>query len=401
MTGRFPVLLVHNRYRESGGEDAVFAAEARLLREYGHDVHELLFDNHDIPADPGLAAKLRLGAAAIWSREAARRVAAAVNDHRAAIAHFHNTFPLISPAAYGAARDAGAAVVQTLHNYRLLCPGALMYREGRPCESCLGRTFALPAIRHGCYQQSRPHSAVTAAMLATHRLRGTWRRDVDAFIALTQFARDRHIAGGLPAARIAVKPNFVASPPPPTDTHRSGVLFVGRLVESKGVETLLEAWKSMPPGHVLSVAGDGPVRPAVEAAAGPSIRMLGRLSPDDVRTAMERAAALVVPSTWYEAFPVTVLEAYAAGLPVVASRLGSLAEVVLDGETGRLFAPGDPTDLSSTLASALADRRALAGMGLASRLLYEARYTPEANYRELMSVYEQALRRRQRHLAPA
>ncbi|HLF70736.1 MAG TPA: glycosyltransferase [Dehalococcoidia bacterium] len=390
---RRSVLFVHNRYQERGGEDAVFEAEASLMEANGHRVGRLVFDNRDLPEAPSMVDALRLGVETVWSRPARRRLKQALAEFAPEVVHFHNTFPQVSPAAYSVCHDAGAAVVQTLHNYRLVCANGLLYRDGAPCEECAGRRVALPALRHACYRGSRAQTGAVVSMLALHRLRGTWRRDVDLYIAPSEFLRDKLIEGGLPAERIAVKPNFLEPDPGPKTCAGDYALFVGRLTASKGVETLLEAYRrrdDLPPLHV---AGDGELAAAVQDAAYRDERIVyrGRLDRAGVMTEMGGAACLVFPSRWYENFPVTIVEAFARGLPVVASNLGAIPEIVADGRTGVLFAAGDADDLGEKLACAAASPGTLQWMGAAARAEYACKYGGERNYELLIEVYERAL----------
>jgi glycosyltransferase involved in cell wall biosynthesis len=386
------ILLVHNRYQLAGGEDVVFEAEARLLRRHGHDVHEHVEDNDTI--DP--SRRLRLALDTIWSSSRRTALQSIARANAIELVHFHNTFPLISPAAYGGCREAGAAIVQTLHNYRLLCPSATLFRDGRPCEDCVGRVLPWPGVAHACYRGSRMQTAAAAAMLTAHRLRGTWAHDVDLYLALTRFARERFIAGGLPADRIRVKPNFLPDDPGGARADGGDFLFVGRLDQSKGVETLVRAWASMPSPPPLRIAGDGPLAEIVRAAAAasPSVTYLGALPRAEVQAEMRAARALIFPSLWYEGMPMTILEAFACGLPVIASRRGSLEELVDDGRTGLTVAPGDPAALAAAVAWASQNPERLAEMGRAARREFEDHYRAEANYPLLMDAYETALRRR-------
>ncbi len=385
------VLVVHNRYQEAGGEDAVVEAELHLLRRFGVPTEALIVDNDEIPPERSVVASARLAAATVWSPSGAARVRHAVRRFRPDVVHFHNTFPLISPAAYSACRDEGVAVVQTLHNYRLICPNALCYRDGRACEDCRGRTPPWPGVRHACYRGSRAQTAVVATMLTVHRLRRTWSRDVDRYVVLSAFARDRLCAGGLPGDRVVVKPNFV-DPDPGPGGGGGGILFVGRLVGYKGVPTMLRAWQSGLTGARLRIVGDGPLTGDVERAAGclPAITYLGRLARPETLAQMQASDALLFPSELYENFPLTIAEAFACGVPVIAARIGAAAELVAEGETGLLFAPGDAADLAAKVAWAAANPRRLREMGLAARRAFVARYTGDANYAMLMEVYAQA-----------
>lgn len=384
------VLLVHNRYRERGGEDAVVDAEAGLLERAGHRVLTYSRDNRDIAGGPGTALR------ALWSRADHEAIGALVRRERVAVAHFHNTFPLISPAGLYAARAAGAAVVQTLHNFRLLCANAQFLRDGRPCEQCLGRAVPWPGVVHRCYRSSAAASAAVTATSVLHRAIGTWRTQVDAFIALSRFARERFIAGGLPAARLHLGGGFVASPPPPAGAPATHLLFVGRLSEEKGVRVLLEAWRMLEGEGALRILGDGPLAAEVAAAASadPRITWLGARPREEVLREMAGAWALVFPALSFENFPGVLAEAQAAGLPAIASRLGSTAEILTDAGSGVLVEPGDASALAIGVQALLADPGRRAGLAAAARRHYEAALTPERAYARLRAVYASALARR-------
>ncbi len=387
------VLLVHNRYQQRGGEDVVFEAEAGLLEGRGHAVDRLGVDNRAIAADGSLLAAARLGLQTVWSRDGANQVRRALRACRPDVAHFHNTFPLISPAAYYACADAGVPVVQTLHNYRLLCPAALLFRDGHVCEDCLGKLVPWPGVLHRCYRGSRAATGAVATMLAVHRLLGTWERKVDVFIALTEFARRKFIEGGLPADRIVVKPNFVYPDPGPGAHDGGYALFVGRLSPEKGIRTLLAAWERLGMGIPLKIAGDGPLADEVAWAAehNPHVEWLGSQPLDRVYALMGAAALVIVPSECYESFPRVIVEAYAKGTPVIASDLGALAELVDDGRTGLRFRSGDPDDLAAKIEWAWTHPRELTEMGREGRREFERKYTAERNYELLMEIYQRAI----------
>jgi glycosyltransferase involved in cell wall biosynthesis len=378
------VVLVHNAYQQRGGECGVYEAEAALLETRGHRV--VRFEAHN-DAIAGMT-RLRAGTTAIWSggeRDRLRRVLASA---AADVVHFHNTFPLISPAAYYAAHDAGVPVVQTLHNYRLLCPNANLYRDGGPCESCIGRAVPWPAVVHRCYRDDRAASATVAGMITVHRALGTWTNRVDAYIALTNFARRKFIAGGLPAQRIHVKGHFI-DPDPGAGTGAAGcALYVGRLSPEKGVRTLLDAWRARP-GMPLRIVGDGPLAAEVAAAAAalPDVEWLGARTPAEVSTLMGEAALLVFPSDCYETFGRVVIEAFARGTPVLASDHGAAAELVESGATGLHFRAGDARALAEAVRHAHtlpALRDAFRGR---AREAYRTRFGADANYRRLLDIY--------------
>jgi glycosyltransferase involved in cell wall biosynthesis len=391
------ILVVHNAYQQRGGEDAVVGEETRLLEANGHAV--VRYERHNDELQ-GCSALGEIGAAveAIWSSRSFRDVRELIGKERPDVAHFHNTFPLISPSAYYACAQMGVPVVQTLHNYRLWCPAAKFLRDGKVCEACVGRSVAWPGVVHGCYRGSRAATAAVAAMLAVHRGMGSWQTKVDAYIALSEFTRRKFIEGGLPAERIVVKPNFVAGDFA-ANTHPGGyVLFVGRLSEEKGPQLLLPAWRSMRTKTPLCIAGDGPLLEKLSREVRDSsltqIELTGHRTPDEVRALMQGARFLVFPSIWYEGFPMTIAEAFAGGLPVVASRLGSMAEIVQDGATGLHFESGNAADLAAKVEWAWNHPEELARMGRAARAEYEAKYQPARNYEMLMDIYRGAMARR-------
>lgn len=382
------VLAVHNYYQEAGGEDEVFAAEAALLKRKGHTVTTYTIHNSCITPSN----LIQVGCKTFWNRTEFRKITEMSLASGAELIHFHNTFPLLSPSAYYAASRLAIPCVQTLHNYRLICPNAILYREGHVCEECVGKTVPWPGAVHACYRDSRLTSALTAGMLSVHRSIGTWRNKVTIYIALTEFAKQKCIEGGLPADRIAVKPNFLNDDPGP-GRGGDGALFVGRLAESKGVRVLLDAWKRLAGIVPLTIIGDGPLAPEVRQATVqiPGVRWLGRQPKDAVFAEMRAHSLLVVPSGWYEAFPMTVVEAFATGLPVVASNLGSLATLVDDGRTGLHFAAGNAADLAAKVRWALSNSSDLARMRLRARSEFEVNYTAEMNYAMLMGIYTKAL----------
>ncbi len=393
MQSRLQILLVHNKYQHAGGEDAVFAAEVGMLEARGHAVSAFVVDNRDI-AHLTLIQKARVAVETIWSRRSEREISRRVAAMKPIIVHFHNTFPLISPSAYYACHSARIPVVQTLHNFRLLCPNGLFYRDARACTDCLGKTPPWPSVAHACYRDSRATTGVAAAMLTMHRLLGTWDRQVDQYIALTEFMRGKLIEGGFRPEQIAVKPNFVDPDPGVGDHGGRYALFVGRVASYKGVRTLLQAWRRLD-GHVpLKIVGEGPLD---ELALGspPAVEWLGRQPPARVITLMREASVLVFPSECYEGFPMAIAEAFATGLPVVASRSGAMAEIVQDSQTGLLFTPGNAEELAAKVDWAFAHPNEVADMGWRARKEFEAKYTAERNYRLLCDIYRTAIERRQ------
>jgi glycosyltransferase involved in cell wall biosynthesis len=383
-------LFLHNHYQQPGGEDQVFTAESNLLDAQGHWVLRYTMHNDQVTR----MSSLGLAKATVWNDEVYRELRTLIRREQPQIAHFHNTFPLISPAAYYAARAEGVPVVQTLHNYRLLCPNALFFREGRVCEDCLGKTFSWPGVVHACYRESRPASGAVAAMQSVHWSVGTWVKAVDAYIALTEFAREKFIEGGLPSDKIVVKPNFVNPDPGAGGGEGGYFLFVGRLSREKGVETLLAAWERLREESYLKIVGDGPLAPKVAAAAERvrGLEWVGRQSRERVLALMKNARALIFPSVWYEGFPMVIAEAYAVGLPVIASDLGSMSSLVDHGRTGLRFRPGDPQDLAAQVEWASGQSTELDRMRGEARAEFERNYTAEHNYRLLMETYQRVVK---------
>lgn len=383
------ILLAHTYYKQPGGEDRVFLSETALLRQNGHEVLEYCQHNSRT-ADLG---SLTLAARTVWSDSTYKELREILRREKPAVCHFHNTFPLMSPAAFYAAKAEGIPVIATLHNYRLLCPSATLMRQGSVCEDCLATRIPSSAVRHRCYRGSRSASAAAALMLTVHRWMETWTRAVDVWIALTDFARQKFVDGGLPSGKVVVKPNFVTPDPGVSADREDFALFAGRLSVEKGVETLLAVWRAMPIPIRLRIAGDGPLAQQVEEASrlDPRIEWLGPLSRDRLNHQMKRARVLVFPSIWYEGLPLTILEAYATGLPVIASRLGSMESLVEHGRTGLHFEAGNPADLAENLTWSWQNPERLKEMGANARQCFLQNYTAQSNYLRLMQIYEQAI----------
>ena len=382
------IIVAHNFYQQPGGEDQVFDAETTLLKRFGHEVHTFVRRNDDVES----MGKLRTLAATVWNRESYSAMREMVERTGASIVHFHNTLPLISPAAYQGAHDGGAAVVQTLHNFRLICPNALLYRDGAPCEKCVGKLVAWPGVVHKCYRDSAMASAAVAAMNSVHAAIGTWTNRVDAYVAISPSARKKLIEGGLPAEQILLKPNFVDPDPGRGSSNGGYASFVGRLSQEKGLETLINAWDQLGGMVPLKIVGDGPLAPLVKAAAErhPNIEWLGRRGLDEVYNIIGNASVHIFPSRCYETFGRVAVEAFAKGVPVIASRHGSMADLVDHGRTGLLFEPGNGAELAQHVTELLGDEPKRRAMCDAGRAEYESRYTGDANHVMLMNVYSKA-----------
>lgn len=384
------IVMIFNRYRFRGGEDHVFEAESALLEKNGHQVTRLV-------AEPlSVIAPMRAAINAIWSNSWTARLREILECQKPDLVHVHNWFPSISPAVFRVCHLHNVATVFTLHNYRLLCPAATFYRHNQPCEICITKKIAWRGIQYGCYHGSRIQTAGVAAAVAFHRWLGTWKNCIDVYICLTEFARQKFISAGWPAERLTVKPNFVY-PEPDVGTGEGGyALFVGRLSSEKGVDFLLEAWERLPKPIPLWIVGDGPMAPAVQdaAAKNPNVKYLGPQPRDRVIALMQRAAMLVCPSQWYEMLPTIILEGMACGLPIVATKIGAIPQLVEHGRVGRLFSSGDPSDLVSQVVWLLENPQEAQKYRREARVAFEKNFTAERNYQKLMEIYALAHSRR-------
>jgi glycosyltransferase involved in cell wall biosynthesis len=380
------VLMVHNRYQQRGGEDAVVDAEVRLLASNGIDVQRFDADNDAIQ---GVVSKVQVSLGQFGLPTAAQsKFKAALSGFRPDLVHVHNWFPTLSPSLFNICSRENVPVVHTLHNYRLLCVNATLFRNGHVCEDCIGTTFRTPGILHSCYRDSVAGSAVATAGMLAHWSLGTWTRSIDRFVALTEFARNKLIEGGLPAEKVVVKPNFI-DPDPGLGTGRGGYfLYVGRLTEEKGVRVLLECWKDGADLPKLMIAGTGPLENELQAAAAtmPNVELLGACSSDRVIELMRDASALLCPSQWYEGMPRVVIESLAVGTPVIASNIGSYPEMIVDGETGALFPTGGAAALRNRLRDLL-HGDALQSMRANARRCFQSNYTGEMNFSLLLNIY--------------
>lgn len=387
------VMQVHNYYQQLGGEDLVFEAESELLESHGQQVLRKTVHNETV----ALHVKLALFLKTVWNQTIYRELLRLFQKKRPDVVHVHNTMPLFSPAIYYAAQTLRIPICQTLHNYRPLCPNALLFRNDKVCEDCMGRLFAWSGIRNACYRESRPATIAVSLMNSFHSLMGTWKNKIDLYIALSEFSKMKYIQAGFPKNKIVVKPNFVESIPcfisPEGGKAREGALFVGRLSREKGIETLLKATKILGNNMPLKIVGSGPLAPVVQKTASDKygITWLGQRPILDVYEHMAKAEILIFPSEWYETFGRVAMEAFAQGTPVIASRIGACAEIVNHGRTGLLFEPGNARDLADRVIWANEHPDEVARMGRNARAEYEAKYTPEMNYTMLMDIYEKTI----------
>jgi glycosyltransferase involved in cell wall biosynthesis len=375
------ILILHSRYLSgwASGENSVVRDEERLLAEAGHDVMTWA------PTPGPELSRTRLGSRALWSPAALRNVRSLIEGHRPQILHCHNLFPMLSPAVLRAARDRETRVVVTLHNYRMFCLPATCIREGEICELCLGRV-PWRGVVYRCYRGSLAGSTAMAASLSLHRAIGSFDH-VNLFLPVSRFVRDRHMQAGLTSARMIVKPNFCWPQP-----RRSGAgeyfLYVGRLAPEKDVRTLLEAWRSIRVPLIL--AGDGPDRKALEALAPEGVEFRGTVSPEEVTLLLKGARALLFPTRCNEGGPRSIIEAFAAGVPVIATSLGALPEMVEHGISGLLVPPGG-TDAWVEAAEALMDPSTAVRLGGGALDRWARLNSPERGLEELERAYWAAL----------
>ena len=376
------VLLVHNFYQIRGGEDHVVREELACLKQNGVDVELFSVTNDDIVQ---ASRKISTALGVVYNFRSRRLLSERLAEFSPDVVHIHNFFPLLSPSVLDACREAGVPTVMTLHNFRILCPSALLYPDERLRER---------SLRHACwwtvprkvYRNSLPGTLAVAAMVEFHKRAGTWSRKVDRFIALSDWAKRKLVEGGLPAERIVVKSNATARPPTFGDVSRNGGLFVGRLDDQKGVATLLEAWKEI--DYPLRIIGDGPLAPLVEQSAGGRVQYLGRQPHETVLKEMQAAAFLLFPSIRDEVFPVTVIEAFASRLPVICSDLSWTKGVVEPNVTGLVVPVGNAGALADQVRWALSNRSTLEEIAGRAYASYQEKYTAEANFNRLMAIYE-------------
>jgi glycosyltransferase involved in cell wall biosynthesis len=390
------IALVHNTYLIQGGEDVVFWQERDLLRTAGHEVIEYQKFNSEMQ-QYSTAQRLTLIGRTVWSKDSHREFSELLQQHRPDIVHVHNTFPLISPSILWACHEQNVPVVHTLHNYRLFCPGANFIRDGKPCEDCTHGSL-WQSVAHGCYRESRSQTAAVALMLSVHRARKTWNTTVDRYIALTEFSRSKFVSNGIPADKVVVKPNCVDPDPGKRTGKGSYALFAGRVSREKGALTLLKAWQQLPRTIPLRIMGDGPALQEVQNQAREqgltNITFIERQPREKVIEAMKGARFVIFPSELYENFPLTILESFACGVPVLASKLGAMQEIVEEGRTGMFFTPGDSAALARAVTQAWERQDYMKALGDRARQEFEQKYTSAINYRNLMNIYQQVIAER-------
>jgi glycosyltransferase involved in cell wall biosynthesis len=389
------ILVIHNHLRPPSGENSVFEAEKAMLAQHGLELISYERSNHEVERY-STSRKIALPLYVVWSAKSYKEISDLIRRDNPDIAHFHNTFPLISPSAYYACKEQGVPVVQTLHNHRLFCPGGYFLRDGALCRDCVEKGLWC-SVKNACYHDSKAQTAWLSAMLYIHRKLGTWTNKVDCYVTLTNFAKELYRSAGLPQEKIVVKPNFVHDLRSYMREPESFGMFIGRLGVEKGVETLLHALgKNSRPSFKL--VGDGPMKSMLEGLKKKlnleNIEFCGFKPKEDTLSMLGRASFFVLPSICYEGFPMVVLEAMSLGKPVITTNLGGLPEIIKDGYSGFIVPPGDIDALADKMEILTKDRDLCKRLGQNARREYEEKYTPEKNYRMLMDIYNEVMKMR-------
>lgn len=388
------ILLAHNYYGSAtpSGENEVFEAELALLKNRGHQVETFVRRSDEIRSQGSLGA-IKGALATPWNPWMGRAIQHSVVRSKAQVVHIHNTFPLISAAIFHAIGKRAVRVL-TLHNYRLVCPAAIPMRNGKVCTECLDRRSPMPAMVHGCYRGSRAATLPLAISVELHRALGTWTKQVDAFICLSEFQRELMIKAGLPREKVHVKPNFYPGNPAVADwtKRKPCVVFAGRLTAEKGVVNLLRAWQAWgPAAPELRLVGDGELRAELERMAeGLPVQFLGQLQADRAQAEIANARLQILPSEWFEGFPMVVREAFAFGTPSAVSNIGPLPSIVEHRKSGIVFEPANPQSLLQEVRTAWEEPGLLERLGQKARAEFESKYTEEANYAALIEIYYKA-----------
>lgn len=387
------ILIAHNFYEQAGGEDAVVKSEYELLRKKGEDVSLYERSNKEI-GSLSLIGKLKFLFQMEWSRKSYDELRLRIRQSRPDVVHFHNIFYMITPAAYDACHDEGVPVVQSQHNFRPLCSNGLFFRQGAVCEECLQHSL-WRGVRYGCFKGSRAATLMMARMLMTHQKKKTWNKKVDRYIMATEFTRKKYIEAGIPPEKISIKPHFVFANQSNTGGDQGYALYIGRLSPEKGADVLLKAWENLPQ-IPLKIIGTGPMAQELQDYAGQkglkNVQFLGYVSHQEYETNLRGAKFLVLPSVCYENFPRVVVEAYSFGIPLLASRLGSMNDLVTEQKTGVLFEAGNAKDLAEKARWLIDHPQEFNRMRRQSiQQEYNEKYLPEKNYQALMTIYRKTI----------
>ena len=386
------VLQVHNFYRTPGGECSVVNAERALLKHYGHEVVPYYRDSRDIDK-LGMLAKVHTLLRVPCNKKVEKDLVSTVHDERPDVAHVHNIFPMLTAAVYKALKSCSVPVVQTVHNFRFLCPNGQFYVHNHICEACQERGY-FSAVKNRCMQDSFLVSSVYAIAIARAWKSGVLPNNIDRFITLNKFFARRLIDAGVPSSRIQILGNYVSEISESIYPKQNYVLYLGRLSREKGLRTLLDAWERID-GAVLKIAGRGPLKAEIETIANrigrEKVQVLGHVAGDAKRDLIKSAICLVVPSEWYENFPISIVESMAYGTPVVASQIGGLPDLVKHGVTGLLFEPGNSAELKAVLRTLISDSSLVSRLAESALSAAKESLGSQRHYNGLIDIYHQAI----------
>lgn len=385
------ILIIHNHYLEKGGEDEVVSSEIKMLKDFGHSIIFYERSNKEIVKLPFFKKLYFFANDIIWSQSVYKEVKEIVKKEKPDIAHIHNIFVSITPSVYDALSEENIPVVQTLHNYRLLCLNGLFYRDNKICQDCV-KLNLIPSLIHRCYRKSFFLTLFLKRMLDFHFKKKTFQEKIDTYIVLSEFSKKKFTEADFPKDKIYVKPNFVDLKAEKRTMPGDYTLFIGRLINYKGINILITAYQRLK-GYQLKIIGGGPLFDKLKKKTEKmnSIELLGRLSYEQTINYIKICKFLIVPSECYETFGRVIVEAFACGVPVVASNIGAIKEIVADGISGLLFNPGDIDDLSKKIKYLMGNNALIISMGEEARRVYEEKYTSEKNYTILMEIYKKTI----------
>jgi|TARA_B100000959_G_scaffold151852_1_gene159203 glycosyltransferase involved in cell wall biosynthesis len=378
------ILFVHNYYQQSGGEDQVFLAEQDLMKNHGLDVHQYVVHNYTLQT---IQSRIKTALNLVYSKESKISFSNYLAEINPDIVHCHNFFPLLTPSIFDACKDMNIPSVLTLHNYRLICPSAMLMRNGKPWEFSINHN-PLWTIPLKIYRNSYFGTASLAWMINYHKNKDTWKNKIDRIIILTQFAKKKFIEAGFSAKNLVVKPNFIPDPITSPVEKKPFCLFVGRLSPEKGIKFLLDSWQSI--DYKLKIIGDGPLKNHV-LTAGENVDYLGSFPNEKVKVYLQEAQFLVFPSTWYEGFPMVLVEALACGTPALVTNIGSMKEIIDDETNGLHFQFNDSTSFINQVNRMIKNKQFCSDLGQSAREKYLKNYTPEINYGQLLGIYQDIL----------
>jgi glycosyltransferase involved in cell wall biosynthesis len=385
------ILFVHNKYKFRGGEDATLQMEVELLAGKGHEVNVLQFDNDDID---GLFSKIKTGLRALYNGRSAQLLEQRIKNFKPDVVHVHNLFFTASPSVLYKAKAMHVPVIMTIHNYRLICANALLLRDNHVCELCVNKTFPLDGIRYKCYRGSAAESALVTSITSIHKILSTWKNKIDQFIVVSNFMKEKlqHSSLQLPENKTVVLPNLSEDLAPGSGSRSDYFLFAGRLSYEKGIDILLESFANLPQIKLV-IAGDGPLKEMVMQRIQnlPNITYAGLQTKEQVASLMKECKALVFPSRWYEGMPITIIESFATGTPIIAAQIGAMPEMIQDGYNGFLFEAGNSVALAHRIRQFESMNEQAEQLYKDARQTYIDRYHPDIHYNSLLTIYEKTI----------